>query len=295
MTPRAWLYFAIVSIVWGIPYLFIKEAVTELSPVVVAFARLAIGVLVLLPLAASTGALRGLGSHLGKIVVLATIEIIGPFIFIATGEQTISSSLTGILIATEPLLIALLATWLDPSERVTGWRFVGLLLGLVGVATALGMQLGSGTAFGGALLILGASLGYAAGALLVKRWFAGLPAQGVTAAALTVAAVALALPAMLLKPHTLPSPQVLGALLVLGIACTGIGFLTFFLLIYQAGSVRASLITYVAPVVAILLGVRLRGEIITPAIIVGFVLILAGSWFTTGGRLPTRNRVAPAP
>ena len=294
MTTRAWLYFAIVSILWGIPYFFIKIAVGELSPAVVVFARVAIGALMLLPVAVGTGALAGLRGRLGRLVLLAVVEVIAPFLLIATAEQSIPSSLTSILIACVPLVIALLALWLDASERVTGWRLAGLLGGLAGVIVALGVDLGQGVTLVAALLALLACLGYGTGPLLVKRWFADAPSLGVTAAILAISAVVLLLPAMLTAPHRVPSPGALGALVVLGIACTGLGYVSFFTLIGLAGAGRAGIITYVTPVVALLLGVGFGREPLTANVGVGFVLIVAGSWLATRRPGPRRAVSPPA-
>jgi drug/metabolite transporter (DMT)-like permease len=290
VSRRAWLYFAVMCFLWGIPYLFIKVAVEELSPVLVVFARAAIGAAMLLPVALSSGALRSVRRHLGGIAVLATAEVIAPFLLISAGEVSIPSSLAGILVATVPLMVALLATWLDPSERITGWRLVGLVVGFGGVLLALGVDTVTGTALGGALMVLAATVGYAIGPLLIKRWFAALPGLGVTTAMLTISALTLLIPSVLLAPRTMPSAQAVAALLVLGIACTGLAFLVFFKLISLAGPGRATVITYVSPIVALLLGVGLRGEPITPSTVVGFALILAGSWVATGGRLRPRGR-----
>lgn len=293
MSARAWLYFAIVSILWGIPYFFIKVAVSELAPAVVVFARVAIGALMLLPIALGTGALSGLRGRLGRVALLAVAEVIAPFLLIATAEQSIASSLTSILIAGVPLIIALLALWLDASERVTGWRLAGLIGGLAGVVVALGVDLGQRVTLVAALLVLLACVGYGTGPLLLKRWFADIPSLGVTAAILVASAVVLLVPAILTAPHRVPSPGVLGALVILGIVCTGLGYVSFFTLIGLAGAGRAGIITYVTPVVAILLGVGFGHEPLTANVGAGFVLIVAGSWLATRRR-GARNAV-PAP
>lgn len=294
MTSRAWLFFIAVSILWGIPYFFIKIAVGELSPAVVVFARAAIGALVLLPIALSTGALRQLRARLGKVAVLAVVELIGPFLLIATAEQSISSSLASILVATVPLMIALLALWLDASERVTGWRLVGLLGGLAGVIIAVSIGADQRATLVATVLMLLASLGYGTGPLLVKRWFADVPSLGVTEAMLIVGAVALLVPAALTAPAMAPSWPVMGALLILGIVCTGLGYVSFFTLIGLAGAGRAGIITYVTPIVAILLGVGLRGEPLTANSGAGFALIVAGSWLATRPLVAAGGTPSPA-
>ena len=131
MTPRGWILFAAVSVVWGVPYLFIKLAVEDLSPGFVAWSRVALAAMVLLPVAWRKGALRGL--PLRWLAAFAFFEITMPFPLIAFGEQRVSSSLAAILIAAVPLVIAFLALRFDRGEQPTRTRFVGMLVGLGGV------------------------------------------------------------------------------------------------------------------------------------------------------------------
>jgi drug/metabolite transporter (DMT)-like permease len=288
VTRRAWPLFALMSVVWGVPYLFIKVAVEELDPVVIVFARTFLAALVLLPVALHTGALRGLRRRAGAVLLLSLCEMIGPFLLISFGEQRISSSLTGLLIAALPLLVALLAIRLDVTERVTGSRLIGLLVGIGGVATLLGLDVGGQPSqLLGAAMVLTATVLYAAGSLLIKR-LSDLPPIGVITASLLVTSVALAPGAVATRPRTVPSARVLLALLALAVACTAIAFLAYFALIAIAGASRATVITYVNPSVAVTLGVLILGEPVTAATVAGFLLILAGSWLSTGGGLPPR-------
>ncbi len=130
MTRKGWLLFTAMSMIWGIPYLFIKIAVRELDPTVVVFARVGIAAAVLLPVAARRGLLRKLSGGVLAIIVLAFVQIVGPFLMISYGEQHIASSLTSLLIAADPLLVALFALRFDPGERVSGLRLVVLLIGI---------------------------------------------------------------------------------------------------------------------------------------------------------------------
>lgn len=281
MNRRAWLYFLAVSLLWGIPYFFIKVALRDLGPVAIAFVRVAIGAAVLLPLALRSGSLARIRERWPQAIVLGLVEVATPFALIPAGEESIPSSLAGILIATEPLMIALVAIPFDPSERVGRMRLLGLFVGLAGVVVMLGLGGGGGVSLLGAALILLATLGYSIGALLVKRWFSDVPSIGVATSTLCVGAVALLIPAALGAPHTVPSGATIVALLILGVGCTAVGLLCFFLLIGEVGAGRAAVITYVAPVVATALGVGLAGELFTPSTAVGFALILLGSWLST--------------
>src|SRR5579875_1037654 len=289
MSRRAWLLFGLMAVLWGIPYLFIRIAVTQVSPVWLVFVRTGLAALVLLPLAAPRGALKGLGRQLPWVALLAAMGVAGPFLAISYGEVRIPSSLSGLLVAAEPLLIAGLALRVDTSERVRGWRLVGLVLGFLGVVCLLGLDLGPRPRLlAGAVMVLLGALGYAAGALLVKRRFAGYPPLGVATATVTASALVLLPAAALSPPARVPSPAVLGSLAVLGVACTALGYLAFYSLIGLAGASRASVITYLNPAVAVGLGVAVLGEPLTWGMVPGLVLVITGSWLSTGGRLPRR-------
>ena len=290
MTRKGWLLFIMMSVLWGIPYLFIKIAVQELDPIVVVCARVGIAAVVLLPIAIQRGVLGKLRGRVLAIAALACVQIVGPFVLISYGEQHIASSLTSLLIAADPMLVALFALRFDPGERVTGLRLVGLLIGMVGVITLLGLDAsGDGQRLLGATLVLLAAAGYAAGALLIKRpAIAALPSLGVVAVECTTATVVLLPLAVTRLPAKIPGLGVIASLLVLGLLCTALAYLIFFALVAEVGASRATVITYVNPAISVLLGVTLLGESLNAVIIVGFLLIIAGSWLSTGGTLPSK-------
>lgn len=292
MTRRGWLLFIAISIFWGIPYLFIKIAVNQLDPVIVVFARIGIAALVLIPVAFQRKALGQFRGRWLTLIVLACIHLAGPFLLISYGEQHISSSLTSLLIASEPLMIALFAIRFDPSERVRGLRLLGLLVGLGGVVTLLGFDIsGDGQKLLGAGMVLLATAGYAASALLVKRpAIVSLPRLGVVTVECGIATVILLPLAVAHWPTKMPDPGVLASLLVLGLICTALALLAFFALIAEVGASRGSVFTYVNPAVSVLLGVVLLSEPLDVATIAGFLLIILGSWLSTGGTLPSRWR-----
>jgi drug/metabolite transporter (DMT)-like permease len=283
VTPRAWLLFAVCSAVWGVPYLFIKVAVDSgLPPAFVAWARIALAALLLVPWALHRGALRGLRGRWPAIAAYAACEIAVPFVLIATGEQYISSSLTAILIATMPLLVALLSLRLSPADRPTGWRLVGLVIGLGGVIALLGVDVaGRPDELLGAGLVLMATLGYAAAPIIVSRRLADLDPLGPVAASLGVSTLALLPAALVNPPHAMPPPAALGSIVVLGVACTALGLIAFFQLIAEAGPSRASVVTYVNPLVAVVAGVLALGEQLGAMSLAGLLLILGGSWLST--------------
>jgi drug/metabolite transporter (DMT)-like permease len=294
VTRRAWALFAVMAVLWGVPYFFIKIAVAELPPVTLVAARTAIAAAVLLPVALWRGDLLGLRGRLAAVVGLMLLEVTLPFLLISAGEQRIASSLTGLLIASVPMMIALLALRFDASERVGRLQVLGLCLGLAGVAAILGLDVGRDPAqLLGAAMVLLAALLYALGALLVKHAFSDVSPLGPATAALALNTVLLAPFALASAPHRVPSPQVVLALLGLGVLCTAVAFLVYFALIVEAGAGRAAVITYVNPAIAVALGVIVLGERLTPVTVAGFVLVIAGSWLSTRGPRQGDARVAP--
>ncbi len=294
MTTRAWVAFAVVGLVWGLPYLFIKIAIDEgLSPTFIAWSRVVIATAILLPVGWWLGALRGLRGKLVPLLAIGGLEIVGPFPLIAAGEQYVSSSLAAILIATVPLIIALLAIRFDADERVRGPRLIGLVVGLAGVIILLGIDVaGRPDELLGAGMIILAAVGYAAAPLILKRSFRGVAPLTPVIGALAVGSVVLAPVGLLTAPPSMPTGTALIAIGVLGVVCSAIAFVAFFTLIGEAGPSRASIITYVNPAVAVALGVTLLGEQVGIGMAAGLALILAGSWLATGGRLPRRREGA---
>jgi len=288
MTRKGWVLFIAMSVIWGIPYLFIKIAVQQLDPSVVVFTRVGIAAAVLLPVAIQRGVLRQLRERWFLVAALAFVQIVGPFLLISYGEQHIASSLTSLLISADPLLVVLFALRFDPSERVNGLRLVGLLIGMVGVVILLGLDVGGDKQrLLGAVFVLLAATGYAASALLIKRpTIAALPNLGVVTVMCITATIVVSPLALTRLPSKMPNLEVIVSLLVLGLICTALAYLVFFALIAEVGASRGTVFTYVNPAISVLLGVILLGEPLNTAIIVGFLLIIAGSWLSTGGALP---------
>jgi drug/metabolite transporter (DMT)-like permease len=296
MTSRAWLLFAAVSVVWGVPYFFIKVAVEAgVPPGFVAWSRVTLGALLLVPLAWRRGALRGLGGRWRAIAAYTVCEVAAPFVLIAVGEQYIASSLAAILIASMPLMVALLSMRFSLEDRATGLRLVGLFIGFGGVVALLGIDVaGRPGELLGALLVLVATLGYATAPIIVDRALADLDPMGPIAASLGLATLVLAPAAVLAPPDGLPPGDALGALAVLGVVCTALGLVLFFRLIVEAGPSRAAVITYVNPLVAVVLGVLVLDERLGATSLAGLLAILGGSWLSTGGRLGRRPRPVAA-
>src|SRR4051812_3643675 len=288
MSARAWAGFAAMSTVWGIPYLFIKIAVDDgVPPAVVAWARVVLGASVLLALAWRAGTLPTLRGRWRWLALFALFEIAIPFPLIATGERHVDSSVAAIIIAAAPLIVALLALRFDASERVSGRRLTGLLVGLAGVVALVGIDIAGRTdGLLGAAPILVAAAGYAAGPMVLSRTLADIDPRATMGASLAIAAVMLTPLALADPPDAVPPAGALGAVAVLGLACTAAAFVIYSGLIAEIGPGRALVITYVAPVVAVALGVTLLGERPGAGAVAGLLLIIAGSWLSTDGRLP---------
>jgi len=292
MSGRAWATFGAVSVLWGIPYLFIKVAVDDgVPPAFLAWVRVVLAAALLLAIAWKAGTLSSVRGHWRWLAVFAVAEIAIPFPLIAAGEQHVASSLAAIIIATAPLFVAVLALRFDASERVTGKRLIGLLIGLGGVVTLVGIDVaGSGDELLGAMAILVAAFCYAVGPMVLKRHLAKLDQRASMGASLALAAVFLT-PAVALDPPTAPiSGQAIAALIVLGVLCTAAAFVLYGLLITEVGAGRALVVTYINPVIAVGLGVAILGERPGAGAIAGLLLILAGSWLSTDGRLPPSPR-----
>jgi drug/metabolite transporter (DMT)-like permease len=293
MSPRAWALFAAMSLIWGVPYLFIKIAVDDgVPPLFVAWSRVALGAALLLPIARRAGALRGL--KLPWVAAFALTEICIPFPLISYGELHVSSSLTAILIASLPLLVALLTLLIDPAERIDAMRLGGMLVGLLGVVLLVGIDVaGNGKELLGAGCVLLATCGYACGPMIIRTKLRAADPRGVSACALGFATLILAPFAALDPPRAMPSAGAWASIAVLGVVCSALAFVVFFALIVEAGPTRATVVTYLNPAIAVLLGVTLLGEHLGAASIAGLALILAGSWSATGGR-PRRRAPAQA-
>jgi drug/metabolite transporter (DMT)-like permease len=287
MSRRAWLSFAAVSLLWGMPYLFIKIAVLEVSPAFVAWARITGAGLILLPVAWRLGAFRGMRRRVGALIAFAGLEVAVPFSLIPLGETMVSSSLTAILIAALPLAVALLALRFAPDERLTLLRALGLVVGLAGVITLLGVEFtGRPGELVGASCIILATLCYASASIVVNRGLGTIEPLGSVAVALGLSSIALTPFAVLAHPVSVPSVQALLALAGLSVLCTAVALVLYISLITEAGPSRASFITYLNPAVAVVLGVIVLGESLTALTIAELLLILFGSWLSTDGRVP---------
>jgi drug/metabolite transporter (DMT)-like permease len=294
MSRRGWILFLAMSVVWGVPYLLIKVAVRDIGPAELVFVRTALGALLLLPIALYRKEVRASLRPWLPLLAYTVVEIGVPWLLLSHAEQKVDSSLTGLVIAGVPLVAALIA-----RERLSATRVTGLLTGLAGVGLLVGFHGGTGGAIP-ILELLGVVLCYATGPLIIERWLADVPRYGVSAASLVVGALLFAPVAVPNLPSLARTVTLGPALAALGLAviCTAVAFVLFFALIAEVGGVRATVITFVNPAVAVVLGALVLHEEITPLTVGAFALILTGSFLATRRRPAGKENTpdpAPAP
>lgn len=280
MTRRGLLLFATMSIVWGIPYLLIRVAVAEVTPPVLVFARTGIAAAILLPVAVLRGDLRAVLRHWPWVAGFAAVEIAIPWVLLGSAEQKISSSLAGLLIAGVPIVGATIAAVVGGPDRVGRRQLLGLLVGFAGVAAIAGGDFDADNAIA-IVQVAVVVVCYAVGPFILSRRLVGVPSLGIMALSLTLTALVYAPFAVLGWPASTPSQAVLASILTLATVCTAVAFIVFAALIREVGPVRATVITYVNPAVAAVLGVLVLGETLTPAMLLGFALAIAGSTLAT--------------
>lgn len=296
MERRWWTQLWILALVWGASYLLIKLALEDLEPAFLVWSRLALAALVLIPLAARANAFAGLRGKGPALVLNSLVQIVGPFLLITYGEERITSSLTGILVASAPIFTALIGLSGPAHDRVNRWSMAGILTGLVGVALLFGIDLtGSTSTLIGGLMILGASVGYAFGAIGIRRDFAGIAPLGVAAGSMTTSAILLAPAVVLAAPSEMPGLKATSALVALGVLGTGVAFFMFYRLIAEVGPSRASIVAYLAPGFAVAYGAIFLSEPVTLGAVGGLAFILAGCWMAAEGRAPWERKPAAAP
>jgi drug/metabolite transporter (DMT)-like permease len=293
VSRRALVLFALMSIIWGIPYLFIRIAVTEITPATLVLGRTAIAAAILLPIALTRTDLREVLARWRWVVAFAAVEIAIPWVALGSAEQHISSSVAGLLIAGVPLVGAAIALLTGGTDRFGATGIFGMLLGIAGVAFIVGADFAATDTT--ALLQIGVVVvGYALGPAILARRLAGLPTVGIMAVSLTLVAVLFAPIAATQWPTSTPSANALIAVVVLATVCTAAAFILFGALIEAVGPVRATVITYINPAVATVLGVVVLGETFTVPMAIGFAMVIAGSILATRPRQTETLRVAAA-
>jgi drug/metabolite transporter (DMT)-like permease len=287
MTRRGWILFAVMGVLWGMPYLLIRIAVTTIDPLVVAGSRTLIGALLLLPIALHRDALAPAFRRWRWLLAFTLIEISVPWVTLGHAETRLNSSTAGILIAIVPLFAAIIVSRLG-HEKLEPRRMVGLALGFAGVALLVGLDIDfhDWLAVGGTVVV---SLCYAIGPIIVDRKLKDVPAIGVVTASLILATLIYA-PFTPFFWHDEVAMAGVYSVVGLGVLCTALAFVVFFALIAEIGPARATVITYVNPAVAITLGALVLHEPLTTGMLIGFPLVIVGSFLATA-----RGPVAAAP
>lgn len=294
MSRRGWALFIALSIIWGTPYFFIKVAVADMQPQFVVGARLAIAAAVLVPIAMRHNGLASLRGHWTVVLTLAVIEMVIPFGLLTWAETRVTSSLAGMVIAAVPTLTAGIAAALGLSDKLDSRRLAGLVLGLIGVALLLGLDVGASSLLA-VLALLGVALGYAIGPILINTRLGHLPGPAVMGAATAIAALVY-LPWLVLSfPRAGASAASWISVVTLGVLCTAVAFLVFFALVAEVGPTRTSVITYLNPLVAVALGVLVLSEPITIGMLIGFPLVLLGSVIATRAPRAVAETLGPPP
>ena len=296
MTRRGLILFIALGIAWGIPYLFIKVAVAELEPAMLVLARTGLAAVLLLPLAFLRKQVWPVLRRWKPMLAYTIVEIVIPWYFLSSAEQRIPSSTAGLLIAAVPLAGVAVAFFMGRPERLSAVNWVGIGAGMLGVAALVGLDVG-----GSDLLAVGeiafVVIGYALGPAILARWMSDLPGVGVVAVSLAGAAV-ISLPYVLLTgawPSAVPSAPTIASVIVLAVICSALAFLLMVALIGEIGPVKATTITYVNPAVAVLAGVLILSEPLTIWTVIGFVLVLGGSYLVTKRRRDAAVPTGPEP
>lgn len=280
MSRKGWLLFVAMGVIWGVPYLLIKIAVRQIAPPMLVEMRTGGASLLLVPLALSRGELLPVLRRWRPLLAFTVVEMALPWLFLFSAERKLSSSLSGLLVAAVPIIGTILGV-LTGIERPDTRRLAGVVVGLAGVAALVGFGVGRSDAWAAASVGI-VALGYALGPWILSRHLADLPNLGVISAALVTCAVVYAPIAAFDVPAVSLSRSVVLSVAALTLICTALAFVVFFALIGEVGPVRSTVITYVNPAVAVLLGVGVLGERFGVATAAGFVLIVLGCLLATG-------------
>ena len=291
MSRKGWILFTLVGLLWGVPYLFMKVAVEELSTPMIVFTRLMIGAALLVPLALREGSLKSALKYWRYILLYAVLEMVIPWSLITSSQRDLSSGVVALLVATVPIWATLFAHQTGDSTAAHRVRIFGIIIGLIGITLIVGIE--SISDFGNikALLqILVAAASYAWAVNMITRKAPGISGIAINGIAMMISSVIFAPFAIANRPETLPSLEVTLSMLGLGVLCSGIAFWVFFVVLDEIGPARASLVVYPNTAVAVVLGIVILREPITLAILIGLPLVLIGSYFAS--RKPNSQPIA---
>jgi drug/metabolite transporter (DMT)-like permease len=292
---KPYLALAGLALIWGASFLLIKVAVHDMSPTVLLLIRSTSGLVALAVIVKAMGRpLLGEGwrTRLGSFAIMAITNAIVPWVAIAWGEERISSGLASILNSTTTLWTAVIIFWAMPAERPTKVGYLGVLLGLAGVVILVLPDIlahGVSGNFLGAMAVLVAALSYAANAIYQRLKMRHVSVFDISIgqlAATVIFAIPLAAPSL---PHVHVALTSMAAVIALGAGATGIAYLLYYYVMNTLGAVRAAGVTLLVPMTAVFWGVVLLHESLSWPIVIGMVVILAGTVLTNLRRRVSRE------
>lgn len=286
MSKKGLILFLIAGTAWGMPYLFIRIAVEDFSTWTIVFSRVVIGAAVLIPIAMKRDVLKPALKAWPYVLAYAVIEMIFPWFLITEAEREINSGLAGLLVATVPFFGLLIGIFYQKDKSLKHPKtLAGLAIGFTGVVLLVGIDaLGGHISLPHVLMIILAAVGYSIAPVIVATKIPYVSGVAVNGLAMAIVAVVYAIPASLALPKEIaanPPVESWLSILGLGVICSAVAFVAFFQLIKEIGSTRSTLVTYMNMAVAVVLGILLLGEPITAGILVGFPLVLIGSYLAT--------------
>ncbi len=282
MSRKGILLFLAAGIAWGIPYFFIRIAVEHFSTESIVFGRVIIGAAVLIPFAIATKALVPALRAWPWVLAFAVIEMVIPWWLIVEAERHVSSGLAGLMIATVPFYGLLIGYFVQGDKSLRHPKtIIGLIVGFVGVALLVGIDTLAGHLdVVSILMLIAAAIGYAVAPAIAAEKLGAVPTAGVMSLSMAIVAAVYAGPALTKLPAEIaaePPVDAWMAIGVLGLICSALAFIIFFSLVREIGSARATTITYVNMAVALVLGIAFLHEPITPGILIGLPMVVAGS------------------
>lgn len=282
MSRKGWALFALVGVLWGVPYLFMKVAVEELSTPVIVFSRLLIGAVVLVPLALYEKTLRPALKYWKYIALYAIAEMVIPWSLITNAQKDLSSGVVALLVATVPIWATLFAHHTGDSTAAHRTRIFGIALGLIGIVFLVGFESLNDVGNIRALIqVLIASASYAFAVNMITRKAPETSGVAINGIAMALSTVIFAPFAFTHLPSQMPSSKAILATIGLGVICTALAFWVFFIVLKEIGAARASLVVYPNTAVAVVLGILLLDEQLTLAIAIGLPMVLLGSYFAS--------------
>jgi len=280
MTARNWGLLLLLALLWGSSFFFYKVLVAVLPPVTVVLGRVGIAAIAMnLWLLAQGTVMPSAPALWARFLLLGILNTVIPFILIAWGETRIASGMASILNATTPIFMVAVAHWGTDDEKLSLGKIAGIVLGIAGVVVLVGPDVFRGAGYiWGALAVIGASCAYGFGGVYSRR-FKDLPPLQAATGQITGAAIIL-LPLSLAADHpwTLPMPgwQVWASLLVIALVNTALAYFVFFKMLATVGVTYISLVTFLIPVIALLLGAWFLGEGVTAQALAGMAIIALG-------------------